>query len=175
MKRIAFTLVLFFCLAVSTIAGERITATVTARVTRIIDGDTFEVFDGESEFRVRLIGVDAPESRRNPKAERDAEEWGVLVEDIVREGRKAAAFVRAFAPPGLAVWIVENGEDAYGRILAYVYLPDDRCLNEIILRAGCALTPERYRHERRSKFAEIERGARIQKRGFWKTIWRNKK
>ena len=175
MRRIILTLGLFFCIAVSTLAGERITSIVTARVTRIIDGDTFDAFDGESEFRVRLIGVDTPESRQNPKAERDAEEWGVSVEDIVRAGKTARNFMASIAPPGLAVWIVEDGEDAYGRILAYVYisLPYERCLNEILLRHGCALAPERYRHDRQSEFAAIEREARERKRGFWRTIWKN--
>jgi micrococcal nuclease len=169
MRRIAVTLALFFCLTVSTFAGERYPATIT----RIVDGDTLRVWDGEAEYPVRLLGIDTPEARSNQKAATDATEWGVTVDAIIDCGRRAHAFVVAVAPPGIAVGLVADGEDAYGRTLAYVYLPDGRCLNEIILRAGCALAPERYRHARRGEFAEIERGAREQGRGFWKTIWKN--
>lgn len=169
MKRIAVTLTLFFCLAVSTLAGERYPATIT----RVIDGDTLRVWDGEAETTVRLLGIDAPEAHPNRKAERDAADWRVSMKQILRAGRKAQAFVAAIVPPGIEIGLAADGEDAYGRTLAYVYLPDGRCLNEILLRYGYALAPERYQHNRQGEFAEIEREARKHKRGFWKTIWKN--
>ncbi len=170
MRRIMLALALFFCLAVSTFAGERYQAIIT----RIIDGDTIWVWDGEAEHTVRLLGVDTPEASANRKAERDAAEWRVSVDDVVRAGRAASRFVSAIAPPGIAAGLVSDGKDGYGRTLAYVYLPDGRCLNEAVIRAGCALAPSRYRHDRQAEFAAIEREARERKRGFWKTIWRSK-
>jgi micrococcal nuclease len=149
-------LTLFFCIAVSTFAEERYQATIT----RIIDGDTLRVWDGEAEYPVRLIGIDTPETRPNWKAEKDAADWGVSVEDVTRAGGKARIFVASIAPPGLRVGLVAGGEDAYGRTLAYVHLPGGRCLNEIIVSVGCALAPSRYRHDRQSEFAAIEREAR---------------
>ncbi len=123
MRRIAVVLGLFFCIAVSTFAGERVS------ILRIIDGDTLRVWDGETETTVRLLGIDTPETRPNEKAQRDAAEWGVPIEDITRAGGKAKAFVIAVAPPGIEVGLAADGVDAYGRTLAYVTLPDGRSLN----------------------------------------------
>src|SRR5690606_14480509 len=43
------------------------------RVTRVIDGDTYELSTGE---RVRLIGIDTPEKHVSTKLDRDAERTG---------------------------------------------------------------------------------------------------
>ena len=178
MKRIMYVLGLFFCIAVSTSAGEQQAATITVdrlpvTMLRIIDGDTIEVWDTVAGTTIRLLGIDTPEMRSNPKAKFDAREWRVSVDDITHSGWKARDFVLAIAPPGIKVGVECYGEDDYGRTLAYVYLPDGRCLNDILLRYGVALAPARYRHVRQGEFAEIEKGAREQKRGFWKTIWKN--
>jgi len=42
----------------------------TYTVERVIDGDTLKLTNGE---RVRLIGIDCPESEPNDKAKRDSE------------------------------------------------------------------------------------------------------
>ncbi len=169
MKCLTRILCLFFCLAVSAVTGERFPATVL----RVIDGDTLRVRAGETETTVRLLGIDTPEASANRKAQTDAAECRVPVEEIVRAGRKAKAFITAAAPPGIEVTLAAAGVDVYGRTLAYVYLPDDRCLNDLALRAGAALAPQRYRHARRGEFAEMERTAREQRRGFWKTLWKH--
>ncbi len=41
-------------------------------VISVTDGDTLRVVHKVKEEKVRLIGIDAPESKVNPKAERDA-------------------------------------------------------------------------------------------------------
>ncbi len=145
----------------------------TVTLLRVIDGDTLRVWDGATETTVRLIGIDCPETRRNDKAKRDAAEWRVPVEGIIRAGVKARAFTQSVAPPGIEVAVTAAGEDAYGRTLAYVSLPDGRSLNELLLRAGAALAPARYRHGRREEYAELERKAREERRGFWKTLWKD--
>ena len=50
----------------------------TYKVERVIDGDTLGLTNGE---KVRLIGIDAPESKPNPRAEKQVE-----VEGKWREG-----------------------------------------------------------------------------------------
>ncbi len=42
-----------------------------AKVIHVTDGDTLKMLYKGKEERVRLIGIDAPESRVNPKARRD--------------------------------------------------------------------------------------------------------
>ncbi len=144
-------------------------------VIRIIDGDTLVVWDGRAEQTLRLAGIDTPELRPNPKAQRDARAWGVPVEHITECGRKARRFLSSFSPPGTAVRVVQDsqGHDVYGRLLAHVHTQNGDCLNEILLRNGYALAPARYRHDRRQRYAEVEGEAKSKQRGFWKTLWRN--
>lgn len=38
--------------------------TFSAKVVRVIDGDTVQVYDGATNTRIRLYGIDAPESKQ---------------------------------------------------------------------------------------------------------------
>lgn len=149
----------------------------TVTVTRVIDGDSLVVFDGDSEIVVRLIGVDTPESRNSPKAKRDAEQWGVPVEEILEAGREASAFTASICPPGIAVTLpaADRKRDLYGRFLAYVILPDGRCINEVLVRMGYATVYRQEKFERKADYVEAERVAMGRNRKFWKSIWRNAK
>ena len=55
----------------------------TYTVERVIDGDTLKLTNGET---VRLIGIDAPESRINDKARRDAIRTNQDLETITKMG-----------------------------------------------------------------------------------------
>jgi len=67
----------------------------TATVVRVIDGDTLKVeFQGQKES-IRLIGIDTPESRANPKAKRDAQRSGEDIKRIIAMGGKATAFTKS--------------------------------------------------------------------------------
>ena len=95
----------------------------TARVERVVDGDTIVVrIDGRSE-RVRYIGVDTPESVRP----------GTRVQCY---GKAAAAANRRLVD-GAEVRLVYDAEarDRFGRLLAYVYR-DDTFVNAELIRRG---------------------------------------
>lgn len=101
-------------------------------VVHVIDGDTIIVgFGSGRERKVRLIGIDAPES-----AAWDAER-------NCPEGERAAAFVRSLLD-GAWVWLERDAEteDRYGRLLAYVRFSEDGgpggMVNLRILEAGYA-------------------------------------
>ena len=144
-------------------------------VLRVIDGDTLTVWDGEEEIRVRLIGIDTPESRSNAKAAKDAERWGVPVDEVTAAGKQAAEHTRSVCPPGIEVELRRDRHvyDAYGRVLAYVIMPDGRCLNEALVAGGYALVYRREVFRDREKYIAIEAAARHTENGFWSTIWRN--
>jgi len=94
----------------------------TYTVERVIDGDTIKLTNGE---RVRLIGIDAPESQPNDKAKRDAERTGQDLETINKMGQRATEFLKRFINEGDTVELEFDVQkwDKYGRLLAYVYLP----------------------------------------------------
>jgi len=94
----------------------------TYTVERVIDGNTLKLTNGE---RVRLIGIDAPESRDNDKARRDSKRTGQDLETITKMGQEATEFVKGLIKPGQEVRLEFDVQerDKYGRLLAYVYFP----------------------------------------------------
>lgn len=98
-----------------------------ATVTDVTDGDTVDVqldSDG-TEYEVRVLGVDTPETKRNGRHE-EIREWEGIEDDryLANEGEAATEFANAEIPQGTAVQVAvdseEAEEDAYGRLLAYV-------------------------------------------------------
>ncbi len=145
--------------------------TIPCTVVRVVDGDTFHcrLSSGE-EVKVRLIGVDTPESSDNPKARRDAERSGQSLEEIIKMGRASAEFTKRVLPKGETVYLEFDVQktDRYGRLLAYVWLRDGRMLNELIVREGYAMVytiPPNVKYQER--FLEAQRYARENRKGLW--------
>lgn len=85
-----------------------------ATVKRVVDGDTFIInIDGKDE-RVRLIGVDTPESV-NPDESKNTP-----------EGEEASKITKKLVPENTVVWLEYDKDmtDDYGRTLAYIWLTD---------------------------------------------------
>lgn len=128
-------------------------------VVYVIDGDTFIVDIDGVETKVRLIGVDTPESV-NRNEEKNTE-----------EGTIAANYTKELLQ-GKNVWIEYDQEyrDKYERILAYVYLDSDGrvMLQDMLLENGFANC---MRIEPNTKyanhFAELQEKARTESAGFW--------
>ena len=93
----------------------------TARVTKVTDGDTIRL--GELG-PVRLIGIDTPEVHGGEEC----------------FGRQASAFAKRLLPLGTRVRyrLGVDERDPYGRLLAYVWLPDGRMLNRELVERGYA-------------------------------------
>ena len=108
----------------------------TARVLRVVDGDTILVAVGGRQERVRYIGVDTPET--------------VKPHTRVQCFGKRASAANHRLVDGREVRLVADAEarDRYGRLLAYVYRAGDGLfVNEALVRGGYATTltiaPER--------------------------------
>ena len=118
-------------------------------VDKVYDGDTIHLSTGE---KVRLIGIDCPESYDNRKLRRDLRRTGESRESMIRRGKAATAFTRALVEHK-SVYLRYDVEryDRYGRTLAYVYLPDGTFVNAEILRHGHAVPmniPPNTRYQR---------------------------
>lgn len=89
---------------------------VEAVVEKVVDGDTLDVKPaaGGDTMRIRLIGIDAPESV-NPDESKNTE-----------DGREASAWLKDSLPKGTRVWLVKDVSDTdkYGRYLRYVWVAD---------------------------------------------------
>jgi len=122
-----------------------------ARVVRVIDGDTIEL---SRLGAVRLIGADTPE----------------VYGGVECFGRAASDYTKRVLPRGTRVRYRVGVEerDRYGRVLAYVWLPDGRFLNELLVAEGYAtpLTiPPNVEYE--DVFLTAARRARKTERGLW--------
>ncbi len=157
---------LFLSLITSIYAQPNQTATLLA----VVDGDTLKIqFQGKEE-NIRLIGIDCPESRINPKAQKDAQRSGQDIETIIAMGKRATAFTKTLVKRGDTINIDFDLQqrDRSGRLLGYVYLNDGRMLNEEIVKAGYAslmTIPPNVRYQ--DRFLEAYREARENKRGLW--------
>ena len=94
---------------------------VTATVTEVVGGDTFRaVLASGREERVRLIGVDTPESTR----------------EVEPYGKEAAAYTKKRLSGRTVYLELDMGErDKYGRLLAYVWLSPPESASEAEVRA----------------------------------------
>src|SRR5688500_2597836 len=141
----------------SATGGDGPAMTETARVLRIVDGDTIRVELPSGEEAVRYIGIDTPESvKPGSPVECFAERASALNERLVR---------------GERVRLVRDVEerDRYGRLLAYVYRARDGLfVNAELVRRGYATVatfPPNVAHER--EFRRLSRRARMSGRGLW--------
>ena len=137
MRKQIKTLSLVFVLA---LVSSPIYAQQKTTVTRVIDGDVIQIIYGGVEKRVRLIGIDAPESRIDKKALKGANMSEHDIEAIVEMGAKAKAYVNGLIKRGnfITIEFDEKEMDRYGRLLCYVYLSNGKMLNEEIVKAGYA-------------------------------------
>jgi micrococcal nuclease len=126
-------------------------------VIRVIDGDTIVVSPNE---KVRLIGVDTPETTHPKKAVecfgKDAKEftWSMVERRSVRLVLDESNAAR-------------NHKDRYGRTLAYVYFDDGTMLNAELIRRGYAHAYTRFPFRHAVEFRQLERTARSQAVGLW--------
>jgi apolipoprotein N-acyltransferase len=136
-------------------------------VVRAVDGDTVELENGE---KVRLIGIDTPEAWYGPKLERDARRTKRDHRTIMKMGKRAADFTKKLVT-GKKVRLEFDVEkrDRYGRLLAYLYLPDGKMLNSELLSEGYAQVYTFQPNVKYlDKFLELQKEARDNERGFWK-------
>lgn len=88
---------------------------VNARIVRVIDGDTIDVFMKGKTVRVRMIGIDAPES-----VSYEEERNSVY-------GEYASEYTKRNLKEGEQIYLTFDLEqyDQYDRLLAYVWMKDD--------------------------------------------------
>lgn len=127
-------------------------------VVKVVDGDTFWV-DNETStgLKIRLIGVDAPESRKTFKKE------------VGYYGKEAKNYLFNMLS-GKSVKLVYDIDplDQYGRTLAYVYLEDGTFVNADLVKNGFAMVmtvPPNVKYA--DLFLKLQQDARENNRGLW--------
>ncbi|WP_375416765.1 thermonuclease family protein [uncultured Hymenobacter sp.] len=124
----------------------------TGRVARVVDGDTYDVLAGGVVYRVRLLGVDAPEPDQP-------------------FGYQAADSVARLLGRGRQVLLTRRGTDLYGRTLGTVRLPvgggkPALALDSLLVVRGWAWAVD-PRHRVAGRAAQ-QAAAVAARRGLWK-------
>jgi endonuclease YncB( thermonuclease family) len=122
---------------------------VAATVTKVNDGDSFEVALEKGPARVRMSAIDTPEHDQP-------------------YGAKSSAALKAMLPVGATVHLEVVTVDQFKRMVAVVWLVTDGKrvnINEKMLREGHAWAYRRYMRE--AKFCDLEAEARDKKVGLW--------
>lgn len=127
------------------------------RVLQVYDGDTIEVDMNGTKEKIRLIGVDTPETHDPRKA---VQCFGQAASDFTKQNFSNQA-VRLEADP------LSSNRDRYDRLLRYVYLGDGRLWNAEIIKQGYGFAYLSFPFTKSEEFANYQREARETNRGLW--------
>jgi len=131
----------------------------TAKVSRVIDGDTIKVLINNKGDTVRLIGIDAPETV-DPK------------KPVQCFGKEASAKAKEILTDKTIILESDptQGErDMYGRLLRYVFLEDGTNFDELMISQGFAreYTYKNNIYKYTEKFRNAQKLAKENKEGLW--------
>ena len=131
-------------------------------VVRVVDGDTVILNIDGKKTRVRLIGIDTPESVALDKSRN------------VKQGKTASEYTKHLLEyKKVRLEYDDEKQDIYDRKLGYLFL-DNEFINEKLLKEGMA---KLYTKTTNQKYAErlkkAEQYAKDNKKGFWKDFYVN--
>lgn len=88
---------------------------INATILRVVDGDTVIVIRDNEEVKVRMIGVNTPESVHSDASKN------------TEEGKIASKYTKSMLKEGMTVYLEYDmqAKDDYGRDLAYIWLSSD--------------------------------------------------
>ena len=148
-------------LALAAVAGSRHAVagrTDAVTIVRVVDGDTVVAHLPGGDERVRLIGIDTPETVDPRKP-------------VQCFGREASNRTKALLPKGTPIRLERDAEarDRYGRLLAYVFRSGDGTF------VNLALAEEGFAHQLTippnvayaDRFGAATAAARSAGRGLW--------
>lgn len=127
-------------------------------VKKISDGDTFWIYNGTEEGeKIRLIGVDAPESKNVFKKKQGY--YGTEAKEYLTNLLKGKHVKLEYDI---------DRTDQYGRTLAYVYLENGTFVNADLVKNGYAMVmtvPPNVKYA--DEFVALQQEARENNRGLW--------
>ncbi len=137
----------------------------------IIDGDTIDLyFDGKST-RIRLIGIDAFESRKNNKAYRQAYENNITIQEVVARGKRAKEYIKAQLSKRVNLYLEydETFLDRYDRTLAYLWFDNTNMLNMKLICDGYVMPLTIKPNDKyATAFQSCYEEAKASHKGVWK-------
>jgi micrococcal nuclease len=126
-------------------------------VSRVLDGDTFAYEKDGQEQKVRMAGINTPETK-DPRYE---------VQCFGQEASDKTTEMIAGRPVKLVKDKLGSNIDLYGREIRLVYLADGTLLNRFLVENGYAFAETDYSFSLKDEFVNLEKEAKIAQRGLW--------
>ena len=128
-------------------------------ISRVIDGDTIDVLIGDTTERVRLIGIDTPETVDPRKP-------------VQCFGKEASEKTEGLLPQGMIVSLIsdptQDDRDKYGRLLRYITASDGTDIQLFLIEEGFG---REYTYdipyERQTEYKKAQREAQAAGHGLW--------
>ncbi len=155
---IIMAIVLFFLKSIFNINLDNNNKTWTAEVIRVADGDTVTVSYHNKTEKIRLLGVNSPETAKEGQA---GQCYGDKASDFTHQQLM-----------GQMIVIVDDSTkedfDQYGRRLAYIEFKGQD-YNQLLIEKGLAkeFTFKGEYYQRQRNFIAAEKKARLAKIGLW--------
>jgi endonuclease YncB( thermonuclease family) len=150
LAQVALGLAMALMVPHSTMAAPNAGHTLHGQVVRVSDGDTVTLQTQDSTIKIRLAGIDAPETK-------------------MPHGPEAKAHLAAMVL-GKDVQAIAQKNDRYGRTIATLML-QTKDVNLAMLQAGMAWHYKQYEREQPQvqalRYAQTEQVAREEGRGLW--------
>jgi endonuclease YncB( thermonuclease family) len=127
------------------------------QVTEFVDGDTIAVNMNGNGEKVRLIGVDTPETH-DPR--KPVQCFGIAAATYTKQ-LIGMNNVRLEADP------LNTNRDRYNRLLRYVYVPDGRLVNAEIIKNGYGFAYLSFPFTKADEFRQYQTEARQANKGLW--------
>ncbi len=134
---------------------------VTGKVVKVVDGDTFDVLEGKTTYRIRMYGIDAPEKKQ----------------DFGNRSKQALGDACMQQP----ITVILKKKDRYQRWVGDAYDVNGRHINLLMVKQGYAWHYAKFA-KKSQDLAEAQEYAQTHKLGLWQQPhpvapwdWRKKK
>jgi micrococcal nuclease len=127
------------------------------KISYVSDGDTIAVMMDGREEKVRMIGVDTPET---VKPNSPVECYGEAASNFLKSYLKNQN-IRLESDP------INQNRDRYDRLLRYVYTNDGTLVNKKIIQDGYGFAYLSFPFTKAEEFAAAQKDARLNNRGVW--------
>lgn len=164
LRRIAILTIAILLSSATGVFAQNPLRVIEGIVTKVVDGDTIHVVDNlGTKVKVRLYGIDAPETEKKNRSTGKVTKAGMLFGEEAFQALQTKVTARQVKLDVMAV-------DRYGRTVAVVKL-ENRDINHEMVTDGWAWAYKQYLDRpHASIYIGAEEEARLAKRGLWHEV-----
>ncbi|MFH1456797.1 MAG: thermonuclease family protein [Patescibacteria group bacterium] len=125
-------------------------------ISRVVDGDTVEFTCNGKDEKIRIIGIDTPETVHPSKPVQ------CFGKEASQKMKKIAENKKAILKKGQG----SENRDKYGRLLRYIEI-NNQDIGAEMIKNGYAFSYKIYPHEKLDEYNQLEKDVRETEKGLW--------